>query len=253
MKDTSWEKVTNWYENLTGEEGHYYHQELIIPSLVKKIVALGARSTLDIACGQGVLSRALPPEINYLGLDLSKSLIEAAKKRNKRKNHRFVHGDARDFKFDHLFDCAAVILAIQDIDDINKVFQSAYNALNVDGRLFIVMNHPCYRIPRQSRWSIDEGNKMQVRIVQAYMNEMQIPIQTRPSKDRQSHQVYHHHRPLQTYFHALKQTGFLIEDFEEWVSNKMSTGKYRKMENRAREEFPLFVCITAVKIAAFED
>ncbi len=30
-KQTSWQKVSRWYNDAVGEEGHYYHQHLILP------------------------------------------------------------------------------------------------------------------------------------------------------------------------------------------------------------------------------
>jgi len=42
--------------------------------------------------------------------------------------------------------------------------------------LVIVLNHPCFRIPRQSGWGIDEKNKLQFRKVIKYMSPMEIPL-----------------------------------------------------------------------------
>ena len=56
------------------------------------------------------------------------------------------------------------------------------------------------------------------------------------------------HRPLQIYFKDLKNTGFLISGFEEWISNKKSQiGPKQKAEDVARKEIPMFAYIEAVK------
>ena len=46
----------------------------------------------------------------------------------------------------------------------------------------------------------------------------------------------------------LKEAGFFIELNEEWCSDKKSTGKMAKVENRCRSEFPLFLTFVAKKL-----
>ena len=45
----------------------------------------------------------------------------------------------------------------------------------------------------------------------------------------------------------LTDNGFLITNIEEWVSPKKSEGPMAIIEDRARNEFPLFLAIKAVK------
>lgn len=239
----SWEPVKDWYDNLVGDEGHYYHQNIIIPAVLKMIKG----SVLDLACGQGILSRHLPETTEYLGVDLSKSLIDAANKRNTKKNHRFLVSDVTDLQKEiPQFDCVTLILAIQDIDNLEAAFTSAAKHTKKGGTFIIVMNHPCFRIPRQSAWGFNEQSKLRFRTLNAYMSQLSIPIKTNPGKEA-STQVIHHHRPLHAYFNALHKAGFLVSDLEEWISNKESTGKFKKAEDRARAEFPLFLCIKCIK------
>jgi ubiquinone/menaquinone biosynthesis C-methylase UbiE len=244
MGKDSWESVNDWYHALVGKEGHYFHQKIILPNVVKKILESKYASVIDFACGQGVLSRHFPASISYTGIDLSKSLIDLAIQQRKNKQHTFVHGDIRDLPKAFLepkFDCCALILALQDIDNAEAVIKSASRVLKPNGKLMIVMNHPHFRIPRQSGWEIKEGSNWLCRWESAYMSEMTIPIQIKSST------VYHHHRPLSYYFKCLREASFLVDDLEEWVSDKISSGKNKKMENRARKEFPLFLYLSAIK------
>ena len=56
------------------------------------------------------------------------------------------------------------------------------------------------------------------------------------------------HRPLSSYAEALAKAGFVIANLEEWKSNRVSeTGPRAKAENKARNEFPLFMAIDAQK------
>jgi hypothetical protein len=109
------------------------------------------------------------------------------------------------------------------------------------------MNHPCFRVPRQSSWGVDEQKKLQYRRIDRYMEPLKIPIQTHPGQGDKSPQTWSFHHPLSTYVEGLSKSGFVIEKIEEWLSDKLSTGGKAKMENRSRLEFPLFLTIYAVR------
>ena len=76
---------------------------------------------------------------------------------------------------------------------------------------------------------------------------MTIPINMNPS-DRNSESTLSFHFPISTYSKMLKDSGFVINDIEEWTSNKESVGSAGRMENRSRSEIPLFMTIKAIKI-----
>ena len=244
---TSWNKVSKWYGGLVGEKGHFYHQDLVIPNVLKLLEIRPESKLIDIACGNGVLARHIPKETKYLGFDISPALVKNAQFVDKNKNHKYVVADAtKVFPGDGLYDSAVSILAIQNIKEPDKVIAEAAKKLKNGGRLLIVMNHPVFRIPRQSGWEVDKGNKIQYRRISKYMSAMEIPIEMHPGK-HDGQFTWSYHRPLSVYSEYLNQAGFLIEKIEEWTSGKTSTGKAAVMENRARDEFPMFMAILAIK------
>lgn len=248
---TSWNSVGRWYDDSVGEQGHYYHQNIIIPNIVKMLNFSDKKSEtlLDLACGQGVLSRHLPPHVSYTGIDIAPQLIASARQYNRNPNHQFFRGDATQplptTKTD--FTHATIILALQNIEAPLKVFQNAARHLQPNAPFIIVLNHPCFRIPRQSSWKVDQENKVQYRRIDRYMSDMKIPIQMHPGKGKESQQTWSFHHPLSSYTHWLYETGFTLDLIEEWCSNKVSEGKAAKMENRSREEIPLFMALLARK------
>lgn len=249
---TSWQKVGKWYNDSVGETGHYYHQAIIIPNVLKLLNFSETQSPtalLDLACGQGVLSRHLPPHVFYAGVDAAAPLIAAAKQYRHPKSHQFFQSDITQklsLQQNH-FSHGTIILALQNIENPLAVFKNAHNHLQSGAPFIIVLNHPCFRIPRQSSWKIDEENKIQYRRIDRYMSEMKIPIQAHPSKGQQSVQTLSFHHPLSDYSLWLKEAGFTIELIEEWCSDKVSEGGAAKMENRSRKEIPLFMAIAARK------
>ena len=247
---TSWESSANWYDRTVGEKGHYYHQHVILPKLLRLFDFSHSKNPalLDLACGQGILARHLPANVAYVGIDASASLIKAAKKYDVKR--QFYTSDIttplpisqKDFSH------ATVILALQNIADGQAVLKNAHLHLREKGRLFLVLNHPAFRIPRQSSWGIDQSKKLQYRRIDRYFSPLKIPIQTHPGQQESTSQTWTFHHPLSTYCHWLKNSGFSIELIDEWLSDKKSLGKFAAMENRSREEFPLFMTIIASRL-----
>lgn len=249
MAKTSWKHVGNWYDSIVGEEGHFYHKTIIIPKTIEILQLSETSRLLDVGCGQGVLSRHIPTSVTYVGLDIATSLLRAAKQYSKTPHHSFIHADlTKMWPLDPKkpFTHAACILALQNIEHPQVIFQELSKVLENGGRALFVLNHPCFRIPRQSSWGFNENTKTQVREISAYMSPQKIPIITSPGKDQKT-TTWSFHHPLSYYAHLAKEAGFLIEDMEEWCSPKESTGKAAAWENRARKEFPLFMALVLRK------
>ncbi|MBS0605906.1 MAG: class I SAM-dependent methyltransferase [Verrucomicrobia bacterium] len=248
---TSWETSASWYDKAVGPKGHYYHQHVIIPNLLRlaNFDPKGKNSLLDLACGQGILSRHIPKEVAYVGIDTSPSLISSARRESKRPDCQFHIGDlSKPLELQKSFTHAVCLLAAQNIEDLPQLFSNASRYLEKGGRFICVINHPCFRIPRQSHWEVDLNKKTQYRRIDLYMSSLKIPIQTHPSQQNGSPSTWSFHRPLSVYSAALKQAGLMIDAIEEWCSDKQSSGKMAAMENRSRKEFPLFLALSAIKL-----
>jgi ubiquinone/menaquinone biosynthesis C-methylase UbiE len=249
QKSTSWEPANKWYKQIVGDEGHYYHQKIIIPALMRilNLKEQGQAALLDLACGTGVLARHLPKNTPYVGVDISPSFIKEAKNLDKELLHTYHTADAtqklpiKDQTFTH----GTIVLALQNIEHPLKVFQNFAKFLNNNGLLVIVLNHPYFRIPRQTSWEVDKERKIQYRRVDRYFSPLEIPIQAHPSKGQKSEQLLSYHFPLSSYINWLNEAGFALVNMEEWCSDKVSEGGAAKMENRSRAEIPLFMCLVA--------
>lgn len=245
--DTSWQPVSSWYKKQVGEAGHYFHQKVVLPKVRALLKLQPKSSVLDLACGQGVLARQLGSEQEYLGIDAASDLIREAKKLSTRPRHHFKTSDVtQPLGLTPRFTHATIILALQNLKQPAGAIANAAAGLLPFGVLVLVINHPCFRIPRQSSWGIDERNKTQYRRVDRYLSPLKVPITAHPGK-HQSSITWSFHEPLSAYTAMLAQHGFLIETIEEWTSDKESQGSAAKMENRSRAEFPLFMAIKAIK------
>lgn len=247
-KNTSWQNVSGWYNKIVDIKGHYYHKNVIIPGSLRLLDLDQQSSVLDFASGQGILARSIPGNIYYLGVDISFSLIGSAKKLDKNPLHRYITSDVtkplsvekKDFSH------AVIILSLQNIEDPQAVFRNASKHLKNFGKFLIVINHPCFRIPRQSSWEIDKENRIEYRRINRYLSPLKIPVNMHPG-EKNSSVTWSFHYSVSDYSRFLSNAGFIIEKIEEWTSDKISVGRAAKMENRSRMEFPLFMAILARK------
>jgi ubiquinone/menaquinone biosynthesis C-methylase UbiE len=257
----SWQKVAPWYNKITREgQGHYYHEHVILPGVLRLLglspTSLNSPNSLkllDLACGNGVLAKSIPDNVDYMGIDIAPALINEAKRTDRNPNHKYLIADVTNLpnhpNYPNLpknFDASTIILALQNIANPKAVLENTSKLLLTGGALVIVLNHPAFRIPRQSSWGIDEGRKIQYRRVDKYMSPMTIPIRMNPS-NLNSPTTLSYHFSIGDYSKMLHEAGFVIEEIEEWTSDKESEGHAGRMENRSRSEIPLFMAIVATK------
>jgi ubiquinone/menaquinone biosynthesis C-methylase UbiE len=252
---TDWGNVSERYDKYLQSEDSY-HSSLIWPNLsrlitkelVKQSGNKNSFNILDIACGQGLIASLIKNEnknVNVYGFDLAMPLIEIAK--SKYKDVDFRIQNAESFDYDVKFDIATCVLAVQNIENFKKVIESLDQVLNPDGKFYLVINHPAYRIPKFTSWGYD--NDIQYRRVDKYMSEDKIKLDMTPSEKRDEFKQYTYsfHRPLQYYFKILNSLNYSVTRLEEWVSDKESVGKHADRENTARKEFPMFMCLEISK------
>jgi SAM-dependent methyltransferase len=248
-----WDHLAAWYDKLVGEEGSDYHRNVILPAALRLLEPKPGERLLDLCCGQGVLARRLlEHDVEFvLGVDASPRLIAAARQRGRRDARlRYVVRDAR--RLDHLadgtFDGAALVMAVQDLEEVEPVFAGLARALRPGGRAVLVLMHPCFRIPRQSEWGWDHAKKTEYRRLDRYATPLRIPIATHPGADP-GQQTFFYHRPLADIVNALGRAGLAVVACEEPLTHRQSQpGGHSRGENRAAREFPVFLGLKAVKL-----
>lgn len=248
-KRTSWGHVSGWYDELIERGEDTYQKKVILPNLLRLMDVKKGETVLDIACGQGFFLRELEKQgSNAIGTDISRELIALARNHSP-KRIRFEAAPADDLSFlkDHSVDAALMVLAIQNIENIDGTLKECSRVLKQNGRFFIVMNHPAFRVPKESSWGWDEKSKMQYRKVDKYLSETTAKIIMNPGARSNVHTLSFH-RPLQFYFKKFWKHGFAITRLEEWISHRKSEKGPRAIaENRARKEIPLFLCLELKK------
>ncbi|MDI9355279.1 MAG: class I SAM-dependent methyltransferase [Cyanobium sp. MAG06] len=161
--NTSWGSVADKYnEYLISDKN--YHSEIIIPNILRLIGNIKGKNILDIACGQGVLSQILSDNGAMVsGFDIGENLIKIAKNNDKKGKINYCVADAEDFANNYLmdikknktneykkFDIIICILAVQNIENVKKLLENISNVSNIDTKIYFVLNHPAFRIPKAS-------------------------------------------------------------------------------------------------------
>ena len=78
---------------------------------------------LDVACGTGVLTKALAEAgAHVIGIDASEGYLEGARRNRSHANIAYEHGDIRHMRFDSgTFDAAVSTLALDVVPEIEHV------------------------------------------------------------------------------------------------------------------------------------
>jgi ubiquinone/menaquinone biosynthesis C-methylase UbiE len=252
---TSWGGVADWYDKHLEKSGDTYHAKVIHPNLLRIMGGIEGKKVLDLACGQGTFSQQLRDKGAFvIGVDVGKELIALAEEKNQSIKDKGTHkvaffvASADDLFMlkDKSLDMVVCVLALQNIENLQKTISEVHRVLKSDGTFIFVLNHPAFRNPKQTAWGYDDEASIQYRRVDEYMSESHVRIDMTPGSKVDKKFTVSFHRPLQVYMKALSKHGFAVTRLEEWVSHRESErGPKKRAEDKARKEIPLFMCIEA--------
>ncbi|NPU11555.1 class I SAM-dependent methyltransferase [Bradyrhizobium sp. 83012] len=165
--------------------------------------------TLDIGCGEGRLSRQLKSGGHrVIGLDASPSLIAAARQSD--PTIAVIRADAASLPLaDACADLAIAFMSLQDVDAMPAAVHEAARVLQPGGRLCMAIVHPLNSAGRFAGLAADAPFVIQGSYLDSFTYSD--PVE----RDGLSMTFHSAHRPLQSYFAALEQAGFLIEALRE--------------------------------------
>lgn len=252
---TSWGGVSKWYDEYLQDDDTY-QAKVIAPNLIRLLNVGGFENgnvILELGCGQGYfmhyvldnLSQGV--KIDFHGIDISGELLKIAEK-DMAGVATFTKADAAKLTTiqDKSIDVMYSVLALQNMNDLSAVIGEVKRVLKTGGRFVAVINHPAFRIPKQSDWYFDKDRNAQGRVVYTYMSDKKFAIDMHPGLSAQGEkkeETFSFHHPLQYYTKVFAKHNFSISKLEEWISHKKSEeGPKKPIEDSARKEIPLFMC-----------
>lgn len=209
----TWSDIAGWYDGLIrgGSGAHETAGECLgrlLPALV------GAR-VIDVACGQGLATRALAAAGagQVVGVDSSAEMIDLARRHEGPVGSELVYvvDDAQTLATfaDRSFEGATCQLGLMDIPDLDAVLAAVHRVLRPGGWFVFVIGHPCFLVP-DARPHLDPEGRPAVAVT-GYFEERF----WRSSNPHGVRRAGNHHRTLTTYLTALLRTGFRLEAVEE--------------------------------------
>lgn len=215
---------------------------------------------LDLGCGQGFFIQKIleniKSDIVINGVDLSYELLKIAE--NKFEGNKKVslkHTDAVNLSHlkDKSIDKVYSVLALQNMSDVEKVVVEIKRVLKKDGRCIFVINHPSFRVPKESDWFFEKFLRKQGRVVYNYMSDKKHVIDMNPGRTAQGEkgqETISFHHPLQYFSKIFNKHDLAISRIEEWISHKKSEkGIKQEAEDTARKEIPMFMCLELISVA----
>jgi 2-polyprenyl-3-methyl-5-hydroxy-6-metoxy-1,4-benzoquinol methylase len=213
MTIARYDAIAGWYDEFVRGAGAWFH-ELAIGSLLDLAGEIAGLEVCDLACGEGVLARALAQRgARITGIDISRPLLDLAwlKESEEPLGIRYQLDDAQTLATipDERCDGVACAFSLTDIDDLRATLMAVRRTLRPGGWFVFAIPHPCI-ITRMSRWTAAPDTPG--RVVSGYFSEGQFVIVNAPGV-RGKVGVYH--RTLTTYLNSLVEAGLALECIAE--------------------------------------
>ncbi len=209
----AYDAVAEWYDDSlqTGSPVH----ALAIPAMLALCGDVTGQRICDLACGQGILTRALAQSgAAVVGIDLSGALLALARNYEADLPLAIVYeqGDAQTLAdvSDAAFEGVTCCLAFMDIPDLAVCFRTVARVLRPGGWFVFAITHPCFQVP-EGRWTGQKGGTVR-REVRGYFREL---FWRSDNKQGVRGQVGAYHRTLTTYLNACIAAGLTLEQFDE--------------------------------------
>jgi SAM-dependent methyltransferase len=234
-----WDSEAGNWAHFTRTPGHdRAHKEINVPALLDLLPDPGRR-TLDLACGEGRLSRLLRDgRHNVVGADASPGMVRLAATHP--GSAPVVLADATRLPFaDGAFDLVVAYMCLHDIDDMPGAVAEAARVLQPAGRLCVAIPHPV------NTAGSFQGREATAPFVIAGSYLDRTPLTMVADRDGVRLTFHSEHRPLQTYSEALAAAGLLTETIRElaahddFIARHPDAGRWRRI--------PLFLHLRAIK------
>lgn len=221
MSISGWNQMADWWDEKLGDEGDLWHRTLIDPPLLQLVGDVKGVRLLDLACGNGYLSRRFARQGAIVtSVDANEPVIERARMREAQESLGITYhvADAAHLPMleEGTFDLVVCNMALMDIEDASGAIQEVARVLRQKGRFVASLSHPCFDKVNTSGWAI-ELIYPTTTIWRKMSHYREIAVDELPWQQAPGQIVYTraYHRPLSWYFGTLRASGLVVAAFEE--------------------------------------
>jgi len=219
-----WDRKAAFWDDRFGE-GNEFHRLLIEPAALRLLDIQPDETVLDIACGNGALSRRLAGlGAQVLAFDFSSVFLERARARSTaladRITYQMVDATDRDQLLalgEGRFDAAVAGMALMDMPAIDALAEALTRLLRPDGRLVFTVAHPCFNsnaVAMQAETEEREG-RLGVAHAMKITGYLDVPPGLGAGMPGESNPHYYFHRPLSQLLAPFFSSGFVLDGLEE--------------------------------------
>lgn len=117
------------------------------------------KKVLDLGCGYGWHCKFAAEQgaAQVLGIDLSRKMIEEAKKRNADKQIEYRICGIEEYEYpENTWDCVVSNLSLHYIENLKAIFQKVHRTLKQDGIFLLNIEHPVFTAGVGQDWIYTE-------------------------------------------------------------------------------------------------
>lgn len=238
---TVWSEIASWYDELLSD-GSGPHETALTALMTLVPDGLEDSSLLDVACGQGLATRALAHAGAYavLGIDSAPSMIAIARERTSDTpsvSWRVDVAERLGSCPDASFDGVTCQLGLMDIADLDACMRSIRRVLKPRGWFAFVISHPAFLAPHAITTPGIGG--IEGRLVNRYF-ESEFWRSTNPHGIRG--RAGNYHRPLSVYLNSSVAAGLRLEAALEPRASRLLAE-----QQPVYEHVPIFFAARAIK------
>jgi SAM-dependent methyltransferase len=225
----AWERhAANWirWARAPGFDSYWrFHRDELLDSLPAP-----GRLTLDLGCGEGRLTRDLAAlGHRVVGVDLSPSMVQAAREAD--PSGEYVHADIAHLPFDDgAADLAIAFMSLMDTDNLPGAVREIARVLEPGAALIATVVHPL-NSASLPRTNYEESGV----VIRSYRAARRYTETSERDGLEMTFESLHY--PLEDYWRALRDAGFVIENLRELYDD--AHPRWRKV--------PLFLSFDARK------
>ncbi|WP_106496097.1 class I SAM-dependent methyltransferase [Lentibacillus sp. Marseille-P4043] len=225
------------------DSGVTYNDFVEQPTIKSVITTLKGKSILDLGCGTGQFARYCIDHgaLKVLGVDISRNMIELAKKENNHQRIDYICLPMEDLELpNQKFDIIISSLAVHYIENYSNLIEKISGLLKSNGEFIFSTEHPIVTARKEmNNWVKDnEGNKLHW----AFDNYQE-------EGKREQHWyidgVIKYHRTISTLINTLIDKGLVLEQIMEPQSVPVGLRQMPKLINEERR--PSFIVIKSRK------